>query len=79
MLSGDVEKSRPNMTFHHLEEMYPSIYNGSAEIDFLEYGKFTPAQLMQLYNDLSETACVGTLKSKGYQELLNYPNDFKVS
>lgn len=79
VLSGDVEKSKSNMTFIHLEEMYPAIFNGSEEIDFMEYGKFSPIQLLKLYNDLSESACIGSLKSKGYQQLLDYPDDFKVS
>lgn len=77
-LSGDVEKSKENMTFLHLEEMYPLLYNGSKEIDFLEYGKMSPLELLKLYGDLSETACKGSLKSKGYQRLLDYPDDFKV-
>lgn len=59
--------------------MYPELYNGTEEIDFFKYGKMSSLELLKLYSDLSEKACVGSLKSEGYQQLLNYPDNFKVN
>jgi hypothetical protein len=53
--------------------------SSSEEIDFFEYGKMKPFQLFILYGVIDEMACVGSLKSNGYHELLNYPDNFKVS
>ncbi|CRL02298.1 CLUMA_CG015181, isoform A [Clunio marinus] len=76
-LSGDVEKSKPNLTYLHLDKMYSEIYNGTMDIDFFEYGKLSPTGLFKLYAEISEKSCVGATKSKGYKELLNYPSNFK--
>jgi len=78
-LSGDVEGSKVNMTFLHLDQMYSAIYNGTKQIDFFEYAKMKPWELLKMYGDMSETSCVGSLKSKGYKQLLDYPDNFKVS
>lgn len=76
-LSGDIEESRENFTYLHLDQMYPTIYNGSEEIDFFEYGKLSPTGLFKLYAELSEKACIGAVNSKGYKQLLSYPDSFK--
>lgn len=34
--------------------MYPLVYNGSKEMDFLEYEKMWPVELLKQYGDLSE-------------------------
>lgn len=78
ILSADVESSKVNLTFLHLDEVYPTIYNGSEEMNFFEFTKMGPIELFQLYADISDKACRGSLKSKGYQQLLNYPDNFKV-
>lgn len=78
-LSGDTETSKANLTFLHLDQMYPTLYNGTKELDFLEFGRFTPIQLFRLYSEWSEKACIGAVNSKGFKSLLNYPDDFKVS
>lgn len=77
-LSADVEKSKENFTFLHLDQVYPMIYNGSEELNFFEFTKMGPLELFQLYADVSDKACRGALKSKGYKQLLDYPKDFKI-
>ena len=76
-LSPDVEVSK-NITYIHLEQIYPELYNGSKDLDFFEIGKLPPIALFPMYSSLSEMTCTGALRSKGYQQLLEYPNDFKV-
>lgn len=78
-LSPDVETSRTNMTYLHLDQVYPEIYNGSVDIDFFAYGRAKSWELLLLYGMISKTACEGSVKSKGFQQLLSYPDDFKVS
>ena len=77
-LSGDVDTSKQNLTYIHLEEMYPTVYEDGKEPDFFEYGNLSPAETFKLYAQFSEQACVGAVKSKGYKQLLNYPDNFKV-
>lgn len=77
MLSADVEESKVNFTFLHLDEVYPMIYNGSEEMNFFDFTELGPLELFQLYADVGEKACRGVLKSKGYEQLLKYPNNFK--
>lgn len=78
MLSPDVEDSKVNYTFLHLDEVYPAIYNGTEEMNFFEFTEMGPLELFMLYADVGDKACRGVLKSKGYQQLLEYPNNFKV-
>lgn len=76
-LSPDVEESKENFTYHHLEKVYSSVYNGSTEINFFEMGQESFVKLMMGMIDLLEDSCKGALSSKGYQELLEYPAGFK--
>lgn len=78
VLSADVEESKQNLTFLHLNEVYPSIYNGEDDPDFFEYNKLGPLNLFLMYADISKKACIGSLNSNGYKQLLNYPSDFKI-
>jgi glucuronosyltransferase len=76
-LSGDVEASKPNLTYIHLEEMYPAVYEDGNEPDFFAYGSMTPTETFKLYADFSAQACNGAVKSKGYKQLLDYPDKFR--
>lgn len=77
-LSPEVESSKANLTYFHLEEVYPTFYNGSAAADFLEIGKKSPAAMYLGFAQMNVESCSAALNSKGYQQLLSYPNDFKV-
>lgn len=77
-LSPDVEKSKTNFTYFHLEEVYPSFYNGSVEADFFKIGKKSPVDMYMDFAKMNENSCVAAFKSKGYQQLMDYTNDFKV-
>lgn len=77
VLSPDVEKSKPNLTYLHLDKVYSTIYNGSEELNFMEFNQAGALELFQLYTDVSRKACSGSLESRGYMELMTYPDNFK--
>ncbi len=78
-LSPDVEKSTPTLTYLHLEKMYSYIYNESGtETDLFKLGEMTQFEVLKVYIEIFVAACVGSMDSIGYKQLLSYPNDFKV-
>jgi glucuronosyltransferase len=77
-LSPDVEESRENFTYHHLDKVYASLYNGSMEMNFFEMGKKSTVEMFIDFYDFFRFSADAALESKGYQDLLNYPDDFKV-
>ncbi|KAG5683951.1 hypothetical protein PVAND_013207 [Polypedilum vanderplanki] len=76
-LSPDIEESKEKFTFLHLNQVYSEIYNATEELNFFEFNEASPYELFMLYADASEKACRGSIKSKGYKQLLDYPDDFK--
>lgn len=76
-LSGDVEESKANLTYIHLEQLYPTLYDGTNDPDYFEYGNYSPLETFKLYAQFSEQSCVGAIKSRGYKKLLDYPDKFK--
>uniref|UniRef100_A0A182NJS7 UDP-glucuronosyltransferase n=1 Tax=Anopheles dirus TaxID=7168 RepID=A0A182NJS7_9DIPT len=79
ILSADVEKNQPpNVHYVHLEEIYPTLYNGPDSIDLLEMANENPFKsVVSFYRDFVVHECAGTLKSKGLQQVMNYPDDFR--
>ena len=77
VLSPDVEDSKQNLTYLHLDKVYPAIYNGSEEMDFLKFTKASPIELFTFYSESSKKSCRGSLESKGFSQLMKYPDDFK--
>ncbi|CAG9803019.1 unnamed protein product [Chironomus riparius] len=77
VLSPDVEESKPNLTFLHLDKVYSEIYNGTEEMNFLEFNKLGAIELFNVYTDVSKKSCKGSIESKGFKQFMEYPNDFK--
>jgi glucuronosyltransferase len=77
-LSPDVEESKENFTYHHLEKVYASLYNGSTDLNFFEMGKKSTVEMFIEFFDFFKNAAGAALDSKGYQDMLKYPDDFKV-
>lgn len=76
-LSPDIEAS-DKIHYIHLETIYPAIYNGSREFDFFEMGKISVWENIYEFVVFGELSCNSALESKGFQQLLDYPKDFKV-
>lgn len=81
MASVDIDKNPlPNIHYIFMEETYPTIYgNGDGEkgFDMLELADTPPVRGVMEVNDWCDLACDGILKSKGLEQILNYPDDFK--
>uniref|UniRef100_A0A1B0CVV0 UDP-glucuronosyltransferase n=1 Tax=Lutzomyia longipalpis TaxID=7200 RepID=A0A1B0CVV0_LUTLO len=82
-LSADIEKETPeNLLYLHLDKLYEVFYNTQdedfvKEWDFLGMGKLNPYLQMIIFLDFPVLTAKGCLKSTGFQQLLNYPDDFK--
>lgn len=76
-LSPQVEKSRDNFTYFLLEKVYPTHFNGPVDANFLEIGKKSPLASYLGFAKMNENSCVAAFNSKGYQQLLSYPDNFK--
>lgn len=80
-LSSDVDAIKTeNLHYLYMNGVYDAMYNGTAEeSDLIAMGDKSPYQMVSLVSDFFYSACKGTIKSRGYQQLLEYPDDFKVS
>jgi glucuronosyltransferase len=76
-LSADIEESRVNFTYIHLEAIYSTVYNKNKSKK-VDWENLTQFKSFQLFRDLSEKSCTGAVNSKGYKKLLNYPENFKI-
>ncbi|XP_053674713.1 UDP-glucosyltransferase 2-like [Anopheles nili] len=78
IVSPDIEvKQKPNLTYIHLEETYDTIHEGATAIDFYEMAQAGILESMKIFYDYAMSMCIGILRSKGYQTIMNYPNDYK--
>lgn len=79
-LSPDKDtKPYQNLHYIHLERVYESIYDeGGPEINFIEIGQQNAWEQMNGFYDFSLGQCKGSVQSKGWKQLENYPPDFKV-
>ncbi|XP_001653288.2 UDP-glucuronosyltransferase 2B20 [Aedes aegypti] len=78
-LSVDIEENPPqNVSYIKIEGVYESINElMGMESDFFELGDMNPFTSIAMFNDYIMLSCEMTLKSKGLQQLMAYPSDFK--
>lgn len=79
VLSTDLDKSpaKQNVTYFHLDEVYKTIYADDEDFNFLEIGQLNPLLNSLVFGDVGYKSCEGSLKSKGFLELMAYPDNFK--
>ncbi|XP_035916056.1 UDP-glucosyltransferase 2-like [Anopheles stephensi] len=79
VLSADVEKPPPNVTYIHLENFYSTMYNTSMreQLDFFELANDSPFKMLRLFDEFGLNLCEAAIKSEGLHFLLGYPQDFK--
>lgn len=80
VVSSDIDSIQlKNLHQIHMERVYINLYN-SSEVEFnsIEIGTLNP--FVQLVPNLlwAAKACEGFINSKGWQQLQNYPDNFKV-
>ncbi|XP_059613971.1 UDP-glycosyltransferase UGT5-like [Phlebotomus argentipes] len=82
-LSTDIEEETPeNLHYLHLDKVYDVMYNPEDEDFEMEFNYFDMGNLnsyLQLFMfvDFTEIILKGSLKSTGFRQLLDYPDDFK--
>lgn len=81
-LSSDIEDNPPaNLHYLHMETVYPGNEKKGKEANIspMDFGDFHPWLMAFMYNFFKIQCCEFAIASNGYKELLNYPNNFKVS
>uniref|UniRef100_A0A1W7R8B9 UDP-glucuronosyltransferase n=1 Tax=Aedes albopictus TaxID=7160 RepID=A0A1W7R8B9_AEDAL len=78
-LSVDIEESPPsNVSYIKVEGVYESLFEEDGlESDFFEIGQMNAFSVLAMFNEYMIVGCQTTLKSKGLQQLLEYPKEFK--
>lgn len=63
-----------------MDQVYERLYNNnqSEEINFVDMGDQNAFGMIAEFAEFSIRSCIGQVTSKGWTELENYPNDFKV-
>uniref|UniRef100_A0A1Q3FQU4 Putative ecdysteroid udp-glucosyltransferase n=1 Tax=Culex tarsalis TaxID=7177 RepID=A0A1Q3FQU4_CULTA len=78
IVSADVEKvQKVNMTYIHLEETYHAVHEGDSAIDLYEMAQEGLVKSMLTFYEYGMASCGGSLRSKGLEQILSYPSDFK--
>ncbi len=81
VVSGDEDTSSDNIHYIHMEKVYEAFYTvdeGAEERDFFDMGSQSIASQLIDAVKFSLSICNGHLKSKGWEQLNSYPENFKV-
>uniref|UniRef100_A0A1B0CI66 Putative udp-glucoronosyl and udp-glucosyl transferase n=1 Tax=Lutzomyia longipalpis TaxID=7200 RepID=A0A1B0CI66_LUTLO len=77
-ISVDIEENPPkNVHYLHLDRVYEVLYDGSGDMNYVELGRSNVFMKILVYVAFTMRALQGSAISTGYQQLLNYPDDFK--
>lgn len=79
-VSCDADESQPNIHFIHMEKVYETVAaSDDFELNIFEMG--FKNIILQYFDtpELTIAVCDGLVQSNGWQQLNNYPNDFKVN
>ncbi|KAG4070514.1 hypothetical protein HA402_012304 [Bradysia odoriphaga] len=78
ILSPDVDREvTPGVHYIWAEKVYSNLYNGSDAINIIDMADESPYETIVTFYGWGITSCEGYYKSKGFQTLLDYPDDFK--
>lgn len=75
--ADDVKKPTTNIHYIHLEKVYDAFYNGEAAFDVLSFADQSPISAISDFPAMFGALCSGILESKGLNEIIAYPSDFK--
>lgn len=78
MLSPDKDVSTKNIHYIHMDQVYENLHNQNEEKNYITLGNQNPYDTFVGFTKYSVDVCVGQVTSKGWKELENYPNDFRV-
>lgn len=78
VLSADIDKvSHPNIHYIHLENVYSQIYSGADPLKLMDLLSENIFHAVKTFYAYGKRSCEGSINSKGFQQLINYPDDFK--
>lgn len=78
VLSADIDKEyTPGLHYIWAEKVYSHLYNGSEAINIMDMAGENAYSAISTFYNWVEASCQGYYKSKGFQTLLDYPDDFK--
>ena len=78
-LSADIDTDPPpNLHYLYLDEMYNYLYTDESKYNFFEIGQSSTWNQLNDFYHFGDDACKGAAASTGWQQLLNYPDTFKV-
>ncbi|XP_037039722.1 UDP-glucosyltransferase 2-like isoform X1 [Bradysia coprophila] len=78
ILSADVDREKtPGVHYIWAEKVYSSLYNGSEAINIMDMADESPYKAVVSFYGWVQASCEGYYKSKGFQTLLDYPDNFK--
>lgn len=80
-MTADIDTEfTPNLHYLHLDRVYDTLYaSADRDLNYVDIGALSPWRQFSAYHDYSVGLCEGAVISKGWQQLLNYPDDFKVN
>lgn len=82
VLSPDEDSSSTNLHYIHMEQVYELLYNSNEteeeEVNFVDMGLQGAYSMISELAEFSQVFCIGQIRSRGWKQLENYPDDFKV-
>lgn len=80
VVSADKDVSSTNIRYIHMERVYETFHTNdrTEEINFVDLGDTNVFDQIQEYAKYSTDMCLGNLRSEGWKQLENYPDNFKV-
>lgn len=80
VLSGYRETKNVPPSLHYLlmEKLQPALYSDTAEIDYISMNQMGVFAFLQIYFEYFQLTWDMAKTSNGFQQLLEYPSDFKV-
>lgn len=84
-ISADfVAEQKPYLHYLHLDKVYEELYDEEIKdnfqnLDFFAFEEMNPYLAYYKFVDYMVKSIKGCVKSKGYQQLLAYPDNFKVT
>lgn len=81
VVAADQDVSSTNIHYIHMERVYEIFYTNdrSEEINFVDLGDKNVFTQIQEYSKYSTDMCLGNLRSNGWKQLENYPDNFQVT
>nr|XP_019539380.2 UDP-glucuronosyltransferase 2B15-like [Aedes albopictus] len=75
-ITMDSDQSKQNLSYIHMEYVYPALFEDQG-VDYVEMSKESAFRTVFSFLDFYTSICDAILKSKGLNEIMSYPDQFK--